>query len=235
MSQVIFPISIQRLVCTGCGAEANASCNCGKPYVPREAAEQFFRENPNASIREAEEQIGVSHGTAQRAREAVPRGTPETVVGRDGKTYPAKMDVHYSSQTDEWATPQDLFDELNAEFGFGLDVCALPSSAKCEKYFTPEVDGLAQEWIGSCWMNPPYGDVIGDWIQKAKQSAENGATVVCLVPARVDTNWWWDNCRYAEIRFIRGRLKFGKSENSAPFPSAVVVFGRKPRVIWWER
>lgn len=146
-----------------------------------------------------------------------------------------KMAVHYSSATDEWATPQDFFDGLDAEFGFDLDVCALDSSAKCDRYFTPETDGLAQEWTGTCWMNPPYGGEIVDWVAKARESAESGATVVCLVPARVDTGWWWDHCRFGEIRFLRGRLKFGDSDTSAPFPSAVVVFGREPKVVWWDR
>ena len=84
-------------------------------------------------------------------------------------------------------------------------------------------------------MNPPYGDVIGRWIEKARLSSENGAIVVCLVPARVNTNWWWDNCLQGEIRFLRGRLKFGRGDTSAPFPSAVVVFGKQPSVVWWER
>jgi phage N-6-adenine-methyltransferase len=140
-----------------------------------------------------------------------------------------------SSQTDQWSTPQDLFDKLNAEFAFNLDVCATAENAKCQRYFTAEDDGLAQEWIGTCWMNPPYGDVIGKWVEKARLAGESGSTVVCLVPARVDTAWWWDNCRYGEIRFLRGRLKFGGAETSAPFPSAVVIFGRAPSVIWWER
>lgn len=140
-----------------------------------------------------------------------------------------------SSETDQWSTPQDLFDELDAEFGFQLDVCADQANAKCERYFTEEDDGLAQDWTGTCWMNPPYGEVIGDWVAKAKAAAEQGATVVCLVPARVDTSWWWDNCRYGEIRFLKGRLRFGGAETSAPFPSAVVIFGRPERVVWWER
>lgn len=140
-----------------------------------------------------------------------------------------------SSATDMWATPQDLYDQLNAEFGFGLDVCATAENAKCERFFTAEDDGLAQEWTGTCWMNPPYGEVIGKWVAKARLSAEAGATVVCLVPARVDTAWWWDNCRFGEIRFLRGRLKFGGAETSAPFPSAVVIFGRPASVVWWER
>jgi phage N-6-adenine-methyltransferase len=146
--------------------------------------------------------------------------------------------VHNSSESDEWATPQDLFDELDAEFKFELDVCALDSSAKCPTYFTPETDGLNQDWKNfTCWMNPPYGDAIGEWMAKAADAAGKGATVVCLVPARVDTGWWWDYCLFGEIRFLRGRLKFGGSKTGAPFPSALVIFGEgfPPRVKWWAR
>ncbi len=134
------------------------------------------------------------------------------------------IDVHFSSNTDLWETPQDFFDRLNDEFGFELDVCALPENAKCPRFFTPEDDGLQQEWKGICWMNPPYGRQIGNWVRKAYESAQNGATVVCLLPARTDTRWWHEYCMKGEVRFIRGRLKFGGSKNSAPFPSAIVIF-----------
>jgi len=128
----------------------------------------------------------------------------------------------FTSNTDLWSTPQSLFDELDKEFHFTLDVCATDENAKCERYFTKEDDGLSQEWKGVCWMNPPYGREIGKWIKKAYESR---ATVVCLIPARTDTAWWHDYVMKAkEIRYIRGRLKFGGSKNSAPFPSAIVVF-----------
>ena len=130
-----------------------------------------------------------------------------------------------SSNSDRWETPQKLFDELNQKYNFEIDVCALPENAKCENYFSPEVDGLKQDWTGVCWMNPPYGREIGKWMKKALESSRNGATVVCLVPARTDTAWWHDYAMNGEIEFIRGRLKFGNSKNSAPFPSAIVVFG----------
>lgn len=134
----------------------------------------------------------------------------------------------WSSETDMWASPQWLFDDLNNEFGFELDVCALPSNAKCEKYFTPEIDGLMQEWKGICWMNPPYGRTIGSWVKKAYDTAESGGgTVVCLLPSRTDTKWWHDYCMKGEVRFIKGRLKFGGNKNAAPFPSAVVIFRKK--------
>jgi phage N-6-adenine-methyltransferase len=130
----------------------------------------------------------------------------------------------FTSNTDLWATPQDFFDDLNVEFQFELDVCALPENAKCDKYFTPEMDGLNQEWEGVCWMNPPYGREISKWVKKAYESSLNGATVVCLLPSRTDTKWFQDYCMKGELRFIRGRLKFGNSKNSAPFPSVIVVF-----------
>ncbi len=136
----------------------------------------------------------------------------------------------FTSQTDLWATPQDFFDKLNKEFKFELDVCAIEENAKCEKYFTPEIDGLKQEWNGNVWMNPPYGRSIGTWMKKAYESSLDGAMVVCLIPARTDTKWWHEYCMKGEIRFIKGRLKFGGSKNSAPFPSAVVIFSDKTKI-----
>lgn len=123
-----------------------------------------------------------------------------------------------------------FFDELNAEFSFTLDVCADETNAKCQNYFSKKQDGLRQEWTGRCWMNPPYGREIKAWLAKAYDSTTTGkaSLVVCLVPSRTDTIWWHEYCAKAEeIRFIKGRLKFGNSKNSAPFPSAVVVFSKK--------
>jgi len=117
-----------------------------------------------------------------------------------------------------------LFRALNAEFGFGLDVCATAENAKCDRFFTPAEDGLAQKWEGVCWMNPPYGRAIGDWMKKAFESSREGATVVCLVPARTDTAWWHQFAVRGEIEYLQGRIKFGNAKNSAPFPSAIVVF-----------
>ena len=133
----------------------------------------------------------------------------------------------FSSKTDLWATPQDFFDKLNEEFRFNLDVCALPENAKCERYFTPEVDGLSQAWAGNVWCNPPYGREIGSWVRRGYLAAKTGYAdvVVMLLPARTDTRWFHDYIyEKAEIRFIKGRLKFGDSKNSAPFPSMVVVY-----------
>lgn len=144
------------------------------------------------------------------------------------------LDPLMSSTTAEWSTPDDLFKLLNDEFSFDLDVCATSGNAKCPLYFTEDDDGLAQDWRGVCWMNPPYGRVIGHWMAKAHAAADAGATVVCLVPARTDTDWFWEHARHGEIRFLHGRLKFGCAM-SAPFPSCVVIFGRPPKVVWWER
>lgn len=131
--------------------------------------------------------------------------------------------VHFKSDRHDWETPQFLFDGLNAEFRFELDVCATAKTAKCRRYFTPEDDGLTQEWAGVCWMNPPYGREIERWMAKAVDSAHGGALVVCLVPARTDTRWWHKYARRGEIRYLRGRLRFGDATNAAPFPSAIVV------------
>ena len=134
-------------------------------------------------------------------------------------------DVMFSSKTDLWETPKDFFDTLDAEFRFNLDVCALPENAKCAAFYSPDVDGLSQPWYGRCWCNPPYGRQVGRWVAKAAQSAAEGATVVMLLPARTDTAWFHDYIYgRAEVRFVRGRLKFGGSTNSAPFPSMVVIF-----------
>ncbi len=137
-----------------------------------------------------------------------------------------KNNVMFSSKDQTWETPIKFFNKVNKEFNFDIDVCATEATAKCDIYYTPEIDGLKQDWNGNCWMNPPYGREIGKWIKKAYEESLKGATVVCLIPARTDTTYWHEYIfPYAsEIRFIKGRLKFGNSTNSAPFPSALVIF-----------
>ena len=131
----------------------------------------------------------------------------------------------FTSKTDQWATPQNFFDKLNAQYNFELDVCADKTNHKVEKYYDEQTNGLIQPWAPyKCWMNPPYGRVIGQWMKKAYDESQLGALVVCLVPARTDTKWWHDYAMRGGVEFIRGRLKFGDSKNSAPFPSAIVVF-----------
>lgn len=211
----------------------------------RQARELLPLKNDEAKVVEVWRDLQEEHGgklTAKLVKESVEHvldgGRARDWAEPNPEPVPPRHDVHFSSETDEWATPQDLFDKLDAEFKFELDVCALDSSAKCPTYFTPETDGLNQDWKNfTCWMNPPYGDAIGEWMAKAADAAGKGATVVCLVPARVDTGWWWDYCLFGEIRFLRGRLKFGESKSGAPFPSALVIFGEgfSPRVKWWNR
>ena len=131
----------------------------------------------------------------------------------------------FSSETDLWSTPQAFFDKINAVFHFTLDVCATNENAKCDLFICPEIDALKSYWNGVCWMNPPYGREINLWVKKAYESAkQNGATVVCLLPARTDTKWWHDYCAKGEVLLLKGRLKFGEATNSAPFPSALVIF-----------
>lgn len=193
------------------------------------------------------ESIGVSRQKvyeARKLRTALPDATAvDAVVDEANEKGEAvsrqqllKMATHYSSATGEWSTPDDLFLALDAEFHFETDVCATTDNAKCPVFYTEEEDGLAQPWTGTCWMNPPYGDVIPRWVEKARLTAETGeGRVVALVPARVDTGWWWRNCIRYEIRFLRGRLKFGGGDTSAPFPSAVIVFDKPvERTVWWE-
>lgn len=131
--------------------------------------------------------------------------------------------VHFSHNTCEWETPIDLFRKLDAEFHFTVDVAASDANRKCDKFFTVSDDGLAQSWDGeTVWCNPPYGREIAKWIKKASESK---CLSVFLIPARTDTKWFHDYCLgKAEIRFLKGRLKFGGADNAAPFPSMIVVF-----------
>ena len=130
--------------------------------------------------------------------------------------------VLFSSKTDDWATPQDVFDKLHAEFHFDLDPCADDQNHKCERYFTKAEDGLMQDWGGAhVFCNPPYGKGIEKWVEKCSRQK----LAVMLIPARTDTRWFHDFIYgKAEVRFLKGRLKFGNSKNSAPFPSMVVIF-----------
>jgi phage N-6-adenine-methyltransferase len=135
--------------------------------------------------------------------------------------------VHFSSASNEWETPIAFFEQLDDEFCFNLDPCCTITTAKCREYYTKDDNGLSKSWAGKrVFMNPPYGREIGLWMQKAYTEKQNGAdVVVCLVPARTDTAWWHDYAMKAkEIRYIRGRLKFNGHKNSAPFPSALVIY-----------
>ena len=134
----------------------------------------------------------------------------------------------FSSKSNEWETPQELYDELDEEFGFTLDPCATHENHKAPMYFTEEENGLLESWDGHIvFMNPPYGRQIGAWVRKASRIIDG--VVVCLLPARTDTRWFHDWIYYdtVSIRFIKGRLKFSGHTNSAPFPSMIVIFDNR--------
>jgi phage N-6-adenine-methyltransferase len=138
--------------------------------------------------------------------------------------------VLYSRSSDEWETPKDLFEKLNEQYHFILDLAATDQNHKCERYFTKEIDGLKQEWAGICWCNPPYSN-ISAWVKKAYNEAQKGSIIIMLIPARTDTRWF-HNYIYmmygVEIEFIKGRLKFSGSKWNAPFPSMIVTFKKNP-------
>ena len=132
---------------------------------------------------------------------------------------------------DDWQTPSWIFDRLNDDFGFTLDAAALPETAMCSRFLTPQDDALSTGWGGRgsvVWLNPPYGRGVGNWLEKAHLESKKGAVVVVLVFSRTDTRWWHDYAMKAsEIRFIRGRLRFlqdGQVKDPSPAPSCVLVF-----------
>lgn len=145
----------------------------------------------------------------------------------------------FTSNSDEWETPQDIYDRLDREFNFTLDPCATDENHKCDKYYTAKENGLIQDWSGeTAFMNPPYGREIGKWIKKAYiESQKQNTVVICLIPARTDTMYWHNYIMLAkEIRFIKGRLKFANRTypsyredrttkiSPSPFPSAIIIF-----------
>lgn len=144
-------------------------------------------------------------------------------------------DSMFSSKEKAWETPFSLFEKLDREFHFTLDPCCIPQTAKCKKYYTKKEDGLKQSWEGeTVFMNPPYGKVdTYVWMRKAyRESKKPNTKVICLIPARTDTEYWHEFCMEAnEIRFIQGRVVFGNAASAAPFPSAVVIFDGTDRAI----
>ena len=139
------------------------------------------------------------------------------------------MTIHpalFSSRSEEWATPQDFFDRLDAEFQFTLDPCATAENAKCPTFFTRSDNGLRQDWGAHVvFCNPPYCRKVGLWAAKCHRAAQAGATVVMLVNSRTDARWFHDHVYgKAELRFVRGRLRFGSGVTPAPFPSLVAIY-----------
>ncbi len=146
-------------------------------------------------------------------------------------------ELMFSNKNNAWCTPRDFFNKLNEEFHFTLDPCCMPKSALCKKYYTPDEDGLKQDWSGErVFVNPPYGREIGKWVKKCyEESQKENTLVIMLIPSRTDTRYFHDYILgKAELRFIKGRLKFidldykGKEEDRkmspAPFPSMIVIF-----------
>ena len=143
----------------------------------------------------------------------------------------ALFKTRFESQKQEWETPRDLFERLDHEFGFTLDLAADSTNAKCDAYYTIETDAFMLPWRGVCWLNPPYGSRrhrLADWVRKSFNEAQKPeCAVVMLIPARTNTRWWHDYCmNAAEIRFLNGRPKFGGAKHGLPQPLAIVVFRR---------
>jgi len=145
-----------------------------------------------------------------------------------------KNKILYSSKSEEWETPQDLFDRLDNVYHFKLDACATKTNRKCQVFFSKADNGLLQDWtpFERVWLNPPYGRPIGAWMRKAYEESQKGCLVACLVPARTDTRWWHEHVLDKGcVTFVRGRLKFKRTDSKtgaplypAPFPSAIVIY-----------
>lgn len=135
-------------------------------------------------------------------------------------------DLFFSSKSDEYATPEDLYNKLNMKYKFTLDPCSTDDNHKCKKYYTIKEDGLSQSWKNEIvFCNPPYSK-IKLWVKKCfEEATQNKTTIVLLIPVRTDTqyfhNYIYNKC---EIIFIKGRLKFGNCKNAAPFPSMLCIY-----------
>lgn len=135
----------------------------------------------------------------------------------------------FDSARQDWETPLELFDPLHKEFGFTLDAAASQQNTKVSQYFSAEDNALTKSWGRNIvWLNPPYGTntaPIKIWVEKAYQESLKGATVVMLIPARTNTNWFHDIClKHGEVRFIKGRPKFGGAKHGLPQPLCLVIF-----------
>jgi phage N-6-adenine-methyltransferase len=147
------------------------------------------------------------------------------------------QNVHFQSSNKEWETPRNFYEQYAEEFNIHLDVCATAQNAKCKAFFDKKTNGLRADWsivndLGfyhpSCWMNPPYGRGIENWVKKAHDESLKGVTTIALLPARTDTSWFHNYIynKY-EVRFLKGRIKFVDAPSSAPFPSMIVIFSAK--------
>lgn len=140
-----------------------------------------------------------------------------------------RPELRFKSATNEWPTPMSLWEPLNQEFGFTLDVCSTHENAKCQHHFTIAEDGLSQDWSGVAWMNPPYGTQLAKWVKKAYKESQKGCFVVGLIPVRSNTSYWHEYCMKGEIRFLRGYPKFGEAKQGLKAPLAVVIWRPKTK------
>lgn len=215
-------ISIQRMVCVGCGAEANASCNCGKPYVPKsQLAREAIEANPEKSDRALAADLGIGHATVSRVRQemgGVSSGTPEVRIGLDGKEYPVAPHVRgtFGTGNNEWYTPAKYVEMARRVLG-GIDLD--PASSEVAQrtvgataYFTSEQDGLVQSWRGKVWLNPPYAQpFIAQFITKLSEELDAGRVMAAIVLTHnyTDTAWFHEAADGANaICFTRGRIRF---------------------------
>ena len=144
-----------------------------------------------------------------------------------------KEKVEKSLNSTVWGTPPEVFDPINNEFRFTIDVCAIAENSKCKRFFSPEENGLKQDWSNEvCWCNPPYGNEVPKWCKKALSESKRGATTVLLIPCKTNTNWWHELViPFSEVRFLRGRVKFIQngiqSTQALPWPLAFVIYRPK--------
>jgi len=136
----------------------------------------------------------------------------------------------FESTKQEWKTPDNVFDPLDEEFHFDIDLAADKTNHKCKRYFSEKNNALIKDWRGTCWLNPPFGNKYGtikDWVRKSYEESMKNNIIVMLIPTRTNTNWWSEYVmKSKEIRFIRGRPKFGDSKHGLPQPLAIIVFKR---------
>jgi phage N-6-adenine-methyltransferase len=137
----------------------------------------------------------------------------------------------FDSNRQDWETPKELFDTVDAEFHFTLDAAASENNKKVKKFISAEQDAMTLSWGKNvCWLNPPYGKghKLSAWVKKAYQESLTGATTVMLIPARTNTNWFHDYClKHGEVRFVRGRPKFGGADHGLPQPLCFIIFRGK--------
>jgi len=142
----------------------------------------------------------------------------------------ADFSRRFSSSRQDWATPQSLFAKVDQEFSFTLDAAASDENTKVlDSYFTEKDNAFSKSWgNNTVWLNPPYGGKnksLQEWVRKAYKESCSGATVVMLIPARTNTNWFHDLALgKGEVRFVRGRPKFGDVTHGLPQPLCYVIF-----------